>query len=242
MRRVLILAYSAFVAIMLVNYFYYKDLYNKQISYITQLLDRQVQIVGLEVDSTNNTFVSDLTKIDFDLEMAKFFNKSKPDFNYRLTEQLKLFYSKYNDLINKIRVFDNQLNEYTLSKDENEDWIDSYFTSLEQRHLEQMEVLKQSGRDFEYYATILIDGNAIGNIVISVDYEKYFHILFSKYNLKDYQWQWVVSDSGKIIYDNYGKDIKYSQIERITTELAKGATSNIVHRAIENNNRNEIIS
>ena len=38
---------------MLANYFYYKNLYNKQISYIIELLDRQVQIVGLSVDTYN---------------------------------------------------------------------------------------------------------------------------------------------------------------------------------------------
>ena len=52
MRKILILVYSAFL-IMLSNYFYYKNLYNKQISYIVELLDRQVQIVGLSVDATN---------------------------------------------------------------------------------------------------------------------------------------------------------------------------------------------
>ncbi len=54
MRRILILVYSAFLIILLANYFYYKNLYNKQINYIVKLLDRQVQTVGLSVDSTNN--------------------------------------------------------------------------------------------------------------------------------------------------------------------------------------------
>ena len=34
---------------------------------------------------------------------------------------------------------------------------------------------------------------------------KIFSEIFSEFNLKDYQWQWVVSDSGEIIFDNYGK-------------------------------------
>ncbi len=63
MRKILLLVYSAFLMIMLLNYFYYKNLYNKQISYITELLDRQVQIVGLSVDNINNTFSSDLNQI-----------------------------------------------------------------------------------------------------------------------------------------------------------------------------------
>jgi signal transduction histidine kinase/CheY-like chemotaxis protein len=243
MRRVLILAYSAFALIMLVNYFYYKNLYQKQISYIIQLLDRQVQIVGFEVDSTNNTFTSDLTKICFDQDIIRFFDKTAPDINYRVTEQLKLFYSKYSDFIVNIRVYDNQLNEFTLSRDEVGNWIPSgEYVALDQRKIEAMEVLKQSGRNYDYYSTILKNGTPVGNIIVTVNYEKYFRALFSKYNLKDYQWQWVVSDSGSIIYDNFGHTIEYSQLNRITTELTNGINSNLSHSAIENNKRFTIIS
>lgn len=242
MRRVLILAYSAFAVIMLANYFYYKNLYQKQITYIVQLLDRQVQIVGLEVDSTNNTFVSDLTKINFSQDLSRYFDKSRPEINYRVTEQIKLFYSKYKDFVTKIRVYDNNLHEFTLSMDEIGEWMPNEYIALDQRPVEMMDVLKKSGNDFDYYSTILKDGRPIGNIVVSVDYEHYFRKLFSKYNLKDYQWQWVLSDSGKIIYDNFGRAIEYSQIDRITEDLSNGSYSNIIHSAIEGSKRFEIIS
>ena len=55
MRRILIPVYSVFILILLANYIYYKSLYNKQINYIIDLLDRQVQIVGLR--STARTMV-----------------------------------------------------------------------------------------------------------------------------------------------------------------------------------------
>ena len=42
MRKIIILVYSAFLIIMLTNYFYYKNLYNNQITYVAELLDRQV--------------------------------------------------------------------------------------------------------------------------------------------------------------------------------------------------------
>ena len=58
---------------MLANFFYYKNLYNKQINYIIELLDRQVQIVGLSVDSTNNNFVSDLNQISFSEDLTQVF-------------------------------------------------------------------------------------------------------------------------------------------------------------------------
>ena len=120
MRRILILVYSAFIIIMLTNYFYYKTLYNKQIRYIVELLDRQVQIVGLEIDSTNLDFVSDLTQINFSKDKIEdvtgFFEE--PQIESRVTEKMKLFFSKYKSFVTGIKLYDNNKNEFSLKNDE----------------------------------------------------------------------------------------------------------------------------
>jgi hypothetical protein len=74
------------------NFIYYKSLNNKQIDYIVKLLDRQVQIAGLSVDNTNNSFGSDLNQIIFLEDISLFF----ADQQYRIstTERMKLFFSK----------------------------------------------------------------------------------------------------------------------------------------------------
>lgn len=240
MRRVIITAYSAFVVIMLINFFYYNNLYKNQVRYIIELLDRQVQIVGLEVDSTNNTFVSDLTQINFSQDPSRFFDRSDPDIQYRVKEQLKLFFSKYKDFVTKIRLYDDNLNEYTLSKDE--DWIEGEFTSLDQRKIEPMEILVQSGDEFSYYMPILKDGAPAGDIVVTVDYRRYFSRLYSRFNLKDYQWQWVINETGEIIYDNNGEQINYSQLDRIISAVDDGEISNLTHQALVEGKRVEVLS
>lgn len=243
MRRVIILVYSAFLLIMLINFFYYKNLYKKQVNYIIELLDRQDQIVGLEVDSTNNNFVSDLTQINFSQDLTRFFDKTKADVKYRVEEQLKLFFSKYKDFVTKIRIYDSNLNEFTLSWDETKnDWIPGEYTALDQREIVSMEKLVQKDNEFLYYATILKNGKPDGNIVVTVDYKKYFLKLFSEFNIKKFQWQWVLSDKGEIIYDNYEKPIKYTEIDKITSELANGTIANIVHEAEVDGKRMEILS
>jgi signal transduction histidine kinase/CheY-like chemotaxis protein len=247
MRKVLILVYSAFLIIMLANYFYYQSLYNKQINYIVKLLDRQVQIVGLEVDSTNNDFGNDLAKICFSNDLTKFYDKSKPDIRYRVTEQMKLFFSKYKDFVTKIRLYDNNLNEYTLFKDEtkkNNEWIEGDFIALDQRHIVKRDSLEEINGEFNYYETILGNNGGVqfGNIMVTVDYKKFFQKLFSKFNLKDYQWQWVVSDKGEVIFDNNVPPPKYSQINRIVEAISNGAISNITHEAVIGGKKQEILS
>jgi signal transduction histidine kinase/CheY-like chemotaxis protein len=244
MKRIFIIVYSAFLIILLANYVYYKSLYNKQIEYIIELLDRQVQIVGLSVDNTNNGFVSDLNQITFSEDLALFFSNTQNQ--YRAKERMKLFFSKYQEFVTGIKLYDNNKNEFTLKKDaesESGEWLEQPFILHVQAEIHNMEKLVQENKKFDYYLPVLNKKNeTIGNIVVTVDYQKYFKEIFTVFNLKDYQWQWVVSDSGEIIYDNNEGKIKYSQLDRITQSLAGGSVENIIHKATINGKSTVLIS
>jgi signal transduction histidine kinase/CheY-like chemotaxis protein len=243
-KKIIILAYSAVAVMLLLNYFYYNNLYQNQIEYIVKLLDRQVQIVGLEVDSTNTYFGSDLTQITMDKEAESFFNKPVTGAHNRMIEEMKLFFGKYKDFITKIRLYDNNLNEFTLSKDEEKnEWIPGEFIALDQRKLIGMDSLEFENGEFNYYATLLRnDGKQFGNIVVTVDYKKFFLKLFSEFNLKDYQWQWVIGSTGNIIFDNKYKPIKYSKLDKIARDISNGAYSNIIHEAVLEGKKIEVLS
>ena len=243
MKRILILVYSAFLIILLANFIYYKTLYNNQIEYIVKLLDRQVQTVGLLVDSTNNGFSSDLNKISFKEDLSLFFKN--PESQYNSKERMKLFFSKYNDFVTGIKYYDNNRNEFTLKKDNDnssDEWLEQPFILHSQAKMYPVEVLIHQNQKYDYYLPVLKNNETIGNIVVTVDYQKYFKAIFSEFNLKNYQWQWVVTDSGEIVYDNNPNRITYSQLDRITSSLADGSVANIIHNATINDQKIEIIS
>lgn len=225
---------------MVANFFYYKNLYNKQINYIIALLDRQVQIVGLSVDNTNNLFLSDLNQISFSEDLALFFNVKENQ--TRAIDKMKLFFSKYQDFVTGIKLYDNDRNEFSLKKDDNDEWLEQPFKLHVQGEIFQMEKAVNNNRKYEYYLPVIKQNVAIGNIVVSVDYQKYFEEIFKVFNLKDYQWQWVVSDSGEIIYDNYKTNIEYSGVETITSAISNFSTGNKIHNAIIDGKSKEIIS
>jgi signal transduction histidine kinase/CheY-like chemotaxis protein len=245
MRRVLIYVYSAVFIIIIVNFFYYDNLYKRQIRYITDLLDRQVQIVGLEVDSTNAGFDHDLAGINFNYqkEISRFFDKNATENRPRVIEQFQNFYSKFKDFVIMIRLYDNRLNEFTLSKDEaKNEWLPDQYSSFEQSEIVTHEQIVRNGKNFDYYVTILNEGKPEGNIVVTVDYQKYFERLFSKFKLNEKQWQWVIADSGAVIYDNFGRKVEYTRRDRIVSDLANTNMSRITHMAISNGERIEILS
>jgi signal transduction histidine kinase/CheY-like chemotaxis protein/cbb3-type cytochrome oxidase subunit 3 len=239
MKKILIMVYSAFLVIMVANFFYYSNLYNKQIQYIVALLDRQVQIVGLSVDNTNNEFTSDFNEISYSEDLTMFFkNKDNHD---RAIDKMKLFYSKYENFVTGIKLFDNNRNEFTLKKDELL-WLPQDYILHVQGEIYYTDKLVIGDKKYEYFLPVLENNIVVGNIAVSVDYQKYFDEIFSVFNLKDYQWQWVVSDSGEIIYDNADRKISYSQLNTITTALNEGSVENLVHKATIENKMTEIIS
>jgi signal transduction histidine kinase/CheY-like chemotaxis protein len=246
MRRILIIVYSAFVLILFANYFYYNNLYNNQIDYIKELLSKQVGIVGHSVDATNNGFISDLNKINFEDDLSKFFTDDK--IQYRVEEKMKLFFSKYQDFVIGIKFYDNKKNEYTLKKDggnDSNEWLPNYTILRSQAEIFNMERLVEENRRFNYYLPVIDreTNEIIGNIVVTVDYKKYFTEIFTVFNLETYQWQWVLSDSGEIILSNLeNRKIEYTQLKQIGQSVFEGATGNIVHKANIDGKSTDIIS
>jgi signal transduction histidine kinase len=243
MRKTLIIVYIVFFIILLVNFIYYFSLYNKQISYIKELLNRQVQIAGASIDNTNNNFLSDLNQINFKGDLALFFKD--PDYQYRGREKMKLFFSKYQDFVTCIKLSDNEKNEFTLKKDEVEptkEWLENSFKLHLQGTIQTREILVPNEKRFDYILPVLNNSEVIGNIVVTVDYQKYFSAVFSAFKLQDLQWQWVLSDSGRVIYSNSGKKIDYAGIQTINNEIENGTSKNIVHKAYVDGKNKEIIS
>ncbi len=205
------------------------------------LLNRQVQLAGLTVDQTNNLFLSDLNQISFSEDITLFFNN--PDHQYRTTEKLKLFFTKYQDFVTGIKLYDNNRNEFTLKKDDTtDDWLEQPFKLHVQGKIVPVENLVQNNKKFEYYLPVIKDNNVVGNIVVTVDFQKYFSELFSVFNLQDFQWQWVINDSGELIFDNNETRHDYTGIEKIKNEIGNGVSDNIIHKVITNGKEKEIIS
>jgi len=241
MKKVLIIVISIFLVIILANVFYYKSLYNKQINYIVTLLNRQVQIAGFSVDSTDSFFISDLNEISYSEDPGAFF--TNPDNQERVVDKMKVFYLRYRDFVAGMKLYDNRRNEFTLKMDRKTgEWLEQRFVLHMQGEIYNMEKLVEENRIFEYYLPVIQENSTVGNLVVTVDYENYFNAIFSGFNLKDYQWQWVINDSGQIIYDNTQRGISYGQIDRITLALESVSVGNLIHNAVIDGKDEGIVS
>ncbi|HBE40800.1 MAG TPA: hypothetical protein DDW27_06270 [Bacteroidales bacterium] len=239
MKKILMLVYLAFFVIILANIIYYKSLYNKQIEYITSVLDHQVLLTGFTVDETNNSFNSGLSEIRYMEDPGSFFIDQI--LRQQIIEKIRHFYQENQDFITGIKISDDKKNEFTIKNDEGE-WLEQQFVLHIQTGIYNRDTLVKGSRNFEYYLPLIKNNIVTGNIVITVDYDKYFDQLFSVYNLKDYQWQWVVDDSGNVIYSNSANNINYTETVRITYALANGSVGNMMHNAVIGNKNKQLAS
>ncbi|MCK7542308.1 MAG: hypothetical protein MZV63_71240 [Marinilabiliales bacterium] len=91
-----------------------------------KILDRQVKIVGSDIDNTSMYIVSDLNEIDFSDDIALFF--ADQAVNERAKEKMKLYYSRYEDIVVGLMLYNNDGDVYTLFKDEERNsWLDGSY-------------------------------------------------------------------------------------------------------------------
>jgi hypothetical protein len=210
-RRILIIVIAAFMTILTANFFSYKSLYSKQINYRTKLLNGQVRNVGLSVDSLDHGFANDLRRVIFSEDIASFF--SDPQNRTKTVERMKLFFSKYDDFITGIKLYDSNKNEFTLKKDETGiNWLEQTFVLHVQPGILSEELLAGEDRKYEYYLPVRNNEIPVGNIV-SVDYQKYLDEIFTVFSFQDYQWHG--SYIRKNYYSNFDDNIKFSQFQKI---------------------------
>ncbi len=254
MKRATTIAFIFLILIAVSNYFYYHNLYRNQIRYISNLLDRQVQIVGQEVDEFSFFFQSDLSKIDFTAEISQFFDNE--DVNRRATEKLKLYFIKYQDFITGISIINNRTDVFNMSLDESREdfrkgvfidddyWLMNTFKTHDQQRIYRQDTISRDESRYNYFQPIFgSDGSIVANFRITVDHNRYFRALFERFSSEEYQWQWLVNSEGVIEQNNFRNgEIKYEDIGRIISSIEDGSTGNITHRAIINGEPRTIIS
>ncbi len=228
MRRTFIAAYGAFVLLMLVTALFYFSLYRNQIEYSNKLLDRQVMIAGSDVDNTSMYIISDLNEIDFSEDIALFF--SDPEINERAKEKMKLYYSRYEEIVVGLMLYNTDGDVYTLFKDEERNsWLDGSYRAQTVPYIHTMEKLEPERDRYKYYLPVLSNGKVLGNLVITIDFSRFFSGIFAKYNLEQYQWQWVVNDTGAVVFDNHPGEESYTHTDRLVQALDLGNSGRISH-------------
>ncbi len=208
------------------------------VSYVNDLLISQSQLCGEHMETTLNQFDSDINQ---KLGELNTYDDSgifgEPAQFMIATQSLRMFYTKYRDLITKISLYDDQKNYYALYLDSEDRFgksdvfvVDSFATRRQER-LFPRDKVEQNGSVLEYYYPLLGQDVINGNVVVEVDFRRFAEKIFRLYPQgKTVNWQWVLDEKGQVILDNFEEDsVRIGSVELLADSVVAEASGQIEH-------------
>jgi signal transduction histidine kinase/CheY-like chemotaxis protein len=209
------------------------------VDYVNDVLVSQSQLCGEFMETTLLQFTSD---INHELNMFNDFEIFGDPVEFRDANQsLRLFYTKYRDLITKISIYDDQKNYYALyleSKDQfgkSDHFVVDSFATRRQARLFPRDRVEQDGSILEYYYPLLGQNVVNGNVVVEVDIRRFAEAIFRLYPVgKTVNWQWVLDESGYIILDNFeGDSLRVGSVDVLADSIQAEVSGMMEHFLFE---------
>ncbi len=211
-----------------VNSFFYIRIFREQRDFQAELLTQQIRICGSTIEQNGMNFESEVNYILFSDNISMLFSDS--EVKERSSKNLELFYSKYENLINYINIFDNNYNVYRLLKDKVNNYVSDFYESQRQETLAKRDMLKEDEGRFLYTVPIFQDNEVTSNIIININFEKYINTVFDQYRLENTLWQWILTEDGELTGSQANSlGINEREIERISNDILEGNEGTIVH-------------
>lgn len=207
----------------------------RYVDFMTETLLIQAQQCGEHMENTLLLFSSDINEELDKYTYSEIFGD--PAKFKEATQSLRLFYTKYRDLITNISVYDDKKNFYALYLDtedkfgKKDNFLVDSFPRRYQLDLNSRHRVEQKGSILKYYYPYFGDDVVNGNVMVEVDIERFANGMFNLYPIgKTVTWQWILDASGKIILDNFDSDsLSIGQIEVLTDSVANEATGIMDH-------------
>ena len=209
----------------------------RYVNFLNESLLSQTQLCGEYMETTLLQFSSD---INFELNQHPYSEIfGDPAIFDEASQSLRLFYTKYRDLVTKISVYDNKKNFYALYLDSEDAFrksdrfvVDSFATRTQKR-LYPRDRVEQEGSILKYYYPYFGEDVVNGNVVVEVDIQRFAQEIFLLYPRgKIINWQWVLDAEGNIILDNFPTDSFRVEELSVLTDSVVAEASGITQHAV----------
>ena len=212
---------------------------------LNETLLSQSRLSGEHMENTLLQFSSDINQELRQYSDSEIF--ADPEKFQEATRSLRLFYTKYRDLITKISIYDNQKNFYALYFDADDDFgkadrfvVDS-FAMRKQARLYPRDRVEQEGSVLLYYYPYFSQDVVNGNVVVEVDIRKFAEEVFNLYPRgQSLNLYWVLDAEGQIILDNFKDDsLKVVDLKVLTDSVKAEAHGIMEHYLIHSGGKKD---
>ncbi len=204
--------------------------------HLNQTLFSQSQRCGEHMETTLLQFSSDISK-ELNMYTSEIFND--PAKFQEASRSLRLFYTKYRDLITRISIYDNNKNFYALFLESEDNFgkkdifvVDS-FAMRRQKSLSPLDLVEQDGSVLEYHYPFFGQDAVIGNVVIKLDLQQFTETIFRLYpQTSTMSWQWVLGADGQIVINNFGADSVHIENLQMLTDSVNAEVSGMLEHTL----------
>ncbi len=241
MKKIYILIPLVIIIIIASNIYYYLNIYQLQVNFQKNFLLKQTQISGYEIEKTGQDFLSDLNFILFSENISNFF--ADPGAREEVSRKIEIFYTKYQNLITGITLYDSQHNAFTFYKDNKNKHISNTFVTRKQKDLLSREQIRFENGRYIYYLPVFNKNRVSDNVMVALDYKKYIASVFEKSHLGEFQWQWLLDKNGNVLFSNLKADsLRIPDINKISKEISNGYQGSLRHEVFVSGKETWVIS
>jgi signal transduction histidine kinase/CheY-like chemotaxis protein len=219
----------------------------RYVNFLNETLLKQSQLCGEYMETTLLQFTSDINQELNSYTYSEIFGDPA---KFRMaTQSLRLFYTKYRDLITNISVYDNKKNFYALYLDTEDNFgktdhfvVDS-FPRKTQTRLHSRDRVEQQGSLLKYYYPYFGQDVVNGNVMVEVDIERFAKEIFKLYPVGNtVHWQWILDADGNIILHNFPSDSIEIEMLNVLSDSVRSEASGIIEHFYrgKNNTREKI--
>lgn len=241
MRKTFYIILISVFAFIILNTLLYLKIYKEQKDFQTELLLHQIRICGNTIEQYGLNFENEVNYILYSENINQLF--TDPVIKERGLKNLDLFYSKYNDLIDNITIYDNQKNVYSLILDRRNNFVSDYYESQQQIPLLDRDKLFLENGRYHYAIPVFKDNQVHSNIVIGIDFFRYIGTVFDQYKFDNTTLQWLITENAEIVSTN-DNDIMIDSldIKCISENLLEGNEGILVHTLHMDDQSHKVIS
>ena len=241
MRKIYLSVFGIIAILVVINLYYYSQIFNQQVEFQQNFLLKQTQLCGYEIEQTGFEFSSDLNKILFSEDISRFFESE--EIKSRTIQDIELFYEKYKYLITGIEVYDNKFNVFYDYKGSKGGFIRDEYVAQAQKEIYLREKTVRHNDKYVLIMPIFNNNRVTGNFAVSINYLNFFKKIFEKSYLENVQWQWLISSEGEVVLNNLVKqNYEVSKLAWIVDELNEGLQGALRHEIYFNGNPVDVIS
>jgi len=235
-----IILVSVFIFIA-INTVLYLNIYTDQRDFQTNLLSNQIDICGNTIEQYGMNFENEINFLLYSESINQLF--TDPNIKEKGFKNLELFYSKYSNIINNIKIYGDQKNVYSLILDRRNNFVSDYYESQQQIPLLDRDKLYFEGGGFHFAIPVFKQNKVQANIVIDIDFNRYIENVFQQYRFENSLWQWTVSDKKEIRQSSEKKLIIDSlNLNFIYDQILEGNEGSLIHKAKIDDKNVKIIS